>query len=206
MRYTGPRNRLARREGIDLGLKTPGTKAHASLLKKLSIPPGQHGARGKRKFSEHARQLREKQKLRFTFGVTAGQLKRYFDTASRKKGNTGVLLSELLERRLDTVVYRLGFAPTRAAARQLVNHKHFLVNDKLMSIPSYLVRTGDKIAFRNEKTAEIPAVVTSLDKDDAIFPAWLKRDGKVGTLTGDPTAEIIEKQINLRLVIEFFSK
>lgn len=206
MRYTGPRNRLARREGVDLGLKTPGTKAHATLLKKLSVPPGQHGARGKRKISEHARQLREKQKLRVTFGVTEKQLKRYFDVASHQKGNTGILLSQLLEKRLDTVVYRLGLAPTRAAARQLISHKHMLVNGKLMSIASYTLKAGDKITFKNEKSAEIPAIAASMEKEDTIFPAWLERKGKSGQLISEPGADFIEKQINLRLVVEFYSK
>lgn len=206
MRYTGPRNRIARREGADLGLKTPGSKSHASLLKKMNVLPGQHGARGRRKMSEHARQLREKQKLRFTFGVNESQLKNYFGEASRKRGNTGLLLSQMLERRLDSVVYRLGFAPTRAAARQLITHKHIKVNDVIMRSPSYQVKIGDTVNFVKEATMKIPAVETAMGQKDALFPAWLQRDGSKGQLVADPNSDIIEKQVNLRLVVEFYSR
>lgn len=206
MRYVGPRNRLARREGTDLGLKTTGSKSHASLLKRMNVLPGQHGARGRRKLSEHGRQLREKQKLRFTFGLTERQLKNYFSTASRKKGNTGLLLSQNLERRLDNVVYRLGLTPTRAAARQLISHKHIMVNDKKMSIASYVVKVGDRIGFIDEKTQKIPAVENILAKKDLIIPEWLERAESSGKLIAEPTAEIIEKQVNLRLVVEFYSR
>ncbi len=123
MRYTGPRNKIARREGVDLGLKTPGSKSHARLLKKLNILPGQHGIKGRKKLSERGRQLREKQKLRFMFGITEKQLKKYFLQASEKKGNTAIFLSRFLELRLDNIVYRLGFAPTRPCARQLVSQR-----------------------------------------------------------------------------------
>lgn len=207
MRYTGPRNRLSRREGIDLGLKTPGSKSHASLLKKINVLPGQHGTKGRRKTSEHARQLREKQKLRFTFGVTEKQLKTYFSVASKRKGNTGVLLSELLERRLDNVVYRLGYAPTRASARQLINHKHIKVDSQIVNIASYQVTENEVISFANESTKKIPAVEISLAKDDTFLPAWLEKEKNGnGKLTVAPTSEIIEKQINLRLVVEFYSR
>ncbi len=207
MRYTGPRNRLSRREGIDLGLKTPGSKSHASLLKKINVLPGQHGTKGRKKTSEHARQLREKQKLRFTFGVTASQLKNYFAVASKRKGNTGILLSELLERRLDNVVYRLGFAPTRAAARQLISHKHIKVNNRIVNIASFQVKEGEIIGFVKDESKKIPAVEISLAKDDTFLPTWLaKEKNDTGKLTVAPTSEIIEKQINLRLVVEFFSR
>src|SRR3989338_1026851 len=134
MRYTGPRNRISRREGMDLGLKTPGSKSHASLLKKMNVLPGQHGTRGRRKVSEYGKQVREKQKLRYMFGITEKQLKNYFQKAVKKTGNTGEYLSQYLEQRLDNVVYRLGFAPTRSAARQLVSHRHVRINDKILSI------------------------------------------------------------------------
>jgi small subunit ribosomal protein S4 len=206
MRYTGARNRLSRREGTDLGLKTPGSKSHASLLKKLTILPGQHGTRGRRKLSEHARQLREKQKLKFTFGVNERQLKNYFKTATRKKGNTGLLLSQLLERRLDSLVYRLGLAPTRAAARQLITHKHVTVNGKLLNVPSYLVKVGEPIAYQKESTTKIPYIEIAMDKKDNIFPEWLQRDGNKGHLIAEPDSDFIEKQVNLRLVVEFYSR
>jgi small subunit ribosomal protein S4 len=113
MRYTGPRNRIARREGLDLGLKTPGSKSQATLLKKLNVLPGQHGTRGRRKVSEHGRQLREKQKMRFMYGVTETQLKNYFGRSIKKTGNTALYMTQFLEKRLDTIVNRLGFVPTR---------------------------------------------------------------------------------------------
>src|SRR3990167_5809965 len=124
-RYTGPKNRLARLEGIDLGLKTPGTKAHASLLRRLNVPPGQHGPRGsKRKVSDYGIQLREKQKVKRLYGLLERQFRNTFERAKKWKGNTGEKLLEFLERRLDSSVYRMGFAPTRTMARQLVSHGH----------------------------------------------------------------------------------
>jgi len=206
MRYTGPRNRIARQLGIDLGLKTPGTKSHARLLKRLNIPPGQHGIKGRRKLSERALQLREKQKLRFMFGVSETQLKKYFKKASQKKGNTGLFLCQFLERRLDNVVYRLGFAPTRAAARQLISHKHIKVNDKILNIPSYLVKVNDIITFADEKITEVLEIKQSLENKDLIIPCWLKREGKVGKIVGEPSSDLIEKQVHLRLVIEYYSR
>ena len=190
MRYTGPRNRLARRENIDLGLKTPGSKSHASLLKKINILPGQHGTKGRRKQSEHSRQLREKQKLRYSFDVTEKQLKKYFKIASRKRGNTAVFLSELLERRLDNVVYRLGFAPTRASARQLVSHGHISVNNKKVTIASFRVSAIDVFRTQNE----------------VILPEWLEQKKDSGTMVGKPDSSLIDKQVNLRLVVEFYSR
>jgi small subunit ribosomal protein S4 len=206
MRYTGPKNRIARREGIDLGMKTPGSKSHAQLLKKMNVPPGQHGAKNRRKTSEHGKQLREKQKMRFIFGVTEKQMKNYFKVASRKKGNTGVMLSQLLEQRLDSIVHRLGLAPTRAAARQLISHKHIKVNDKMVSIASYQVPVGDTIGFVKDSTKSIPAVEASLAKKDSIIPSWLEKQDNGGKLINTPNAEVVEKQINLRLVVEFYSR
>lgn len=206
MRHTGPKNKIARREAMDLGLKTPGSKSQASLLRRLNVLPGQHGTRGRRKQSERSKQLREKQKLRFIFGITETQLKRYFQKATNVKGNTGFLLGQLLEKRLDNVVYRLGFAPTRAGARQLVNHGHITVNGRLMNIPSYKVEINDKIGFRKEKTIKIPYVETSLSSKNTLIPAWVKKEGTVGKLITEPTSEDVEKQVNLRSVVEFYSR
>lgn len=206
MRYTGPKNRIARREGIDLGLKTPGSKSHAQLLRRLNIPPGQHGTKKRRKVSERSRQLREKQKLRYLFGLTEKQLKRYFQKASFKKGNTGLYVGQFLEKRLDNVVYRLGLAPTRAAARQLVRHGHVAVNSKKLSIPSYQVRVGEMIGFLTEKTQKIPYIEKSLSNKDIIIPSWLEKKAIIGKLIAEPTNEEIIKQVNLRLVIEYYSR
>jgi small subunit ribosomal protein S4 len=206
MRYTGPKNRIARRENMDLGMKTPGSKSHASLLKKINILPGQHGTKGRRKKSEHNRQLREKQKLRFSFGVTESQLKKYFGIASQKRGNTAVHLSEILEKRLDNIVYRLGFAPTRASARQLVNHGHFMVNGKPVKSPSYQIREKDVVTFEKDHTMKIPYIETYRMQNEVILPAWLEVKKDSGTVVGIPDSSLIEKQVNLRLVIEFYSR
>ncbi|MBP7967198.1 30S ribosomal protein S4 [Candidatus Woesebacteria bacterium] len=206
MRYTGPKNRIARRENMDLGLKTTGSKSQALLLKKINILPGQHGTKGRRKRSEHSRQLREKQKLRYTFGVTEKQLKNYFGKASRRRGNTAVFLSELLERRLDNIVYRLGFAPTRAAARQLVSHGHITVNEKKVTIPSFQVEVGENISFAREESKKIPYVENYRAQTDLIIPEWLEVKKDVGSLNEVPNTALLEKMINLRLVIEFYSR
>jgi len=205
MRYTGPKNRLARQVGVDLGLKTPGTKSHARLLKRLNILPGQHGLK-RRKLTEYGMQLREKQKLKYMFGITENQLKGYFKKATQKTGNTALFLCQYLEKRLDNIVYRLGFAPTRAAARQLVSHRHIKVNGKIVSIPSYQVKVGDVISLAEEKTANIPVVKQMLENKDLIYPRWLEKKGTVGKLTKEPTSEEIEKQVNLKLIIEFYSR
>ncbi len=206
MRYTGPKNRIARREGIDLGLKTPGSKSHARLLKKLNVLPGQHGTRGRRKVSERGIQLREKQKLRFMFGLTEKQLKNYFGKAREKKGNTALHLSQYLEKRLDNVVFRLGLAPTRAASRQLINHGHVSVNDKKVRVASYQLRVGDKVTFIKDKSAKIPYIKAALDNKDLMIPSWVEKKAIVGRLAAEPTLDEIAKQINLRLIIEYYSR
>ena len=206
MRYTGPRNRIARREGIDLGFKTIGSKSHERLLKKINVPPGQKGSHGRRKFSDHSRQLREKQKLRYLFHVSQNQLKKYFKKSVIKKGNTALYLAKFLEKRLDNIVFKAGLAPTRAAARQLVAHKHIRVNDKAVSIPSFEVKKGDIITFSNEKSTKIPYIEKMLANKDIILPSWLERKATAVKLTAEPSSLEIDKQINLRLVIEHFSR
>jgi small subunit ribosomal protein S4 len=191
---------------MDLGLKTVGSKSHASLLKKMNVPPGQHGTRGKRKSSEYARQLREKQKLRFTFGLSESQMKNYFKKAINKPGNTGMYMAQYLERRLDNTVYRLGFAPTRAAARQLVAHNHIKINDRILNIPSYEVKVGDVVTLAKEKTQKMPIIEQSLAKADVVVPEWLEKKGVAGKLSNEPSSDLLEKQFNLRLVIEFYSR
>jgi small subunit ribosomal protein S4 len=206
MRYLGPKNRIARRDNTDLGLKTPGSKSHARLLKKLSVPPGQHGLNKRRKTSERGVQLREKQKLRYIFGLAEKQMKKYYKKASEKKGNTILYLVQYLEKRLDNCVYRLGLTPTRAAARQLVGHGHITVNGKKMTIPSYLVKLNDVITFNREKTSKIPYIEKQLAIKDVIIPAWLERKAISGKLIAEPVPDEIEKQVNLRLIIEFYSR
>ncbi|KKQ02164.1 MAG: 30S ribosomal protein S4 [Candidatus Roizmanbacteria bacterium GW2011_GWA2_36_23] len=206
MRYTGPKNRISRREGVDLGLKTPGSKSHARLLKKLNVMPGQHGTRTRRKVSERGYQLREKQKLRFLFGVTEKQLKKYFKISKVKKGNTALHLSKFLEKRFDNIVFRSGFVPTRAAARQLISHGHITLNQKKVTTASYQVSVGDVIGFSSEKIIKVPYIEKMITNKDFITPSWIERKATVGKLTAEPTSESIENQINLRLVIEYYSR
>ncbi len=206
MRYTGPKNRIARREGIDLGLKTPGSKSHARLLKKLNIKPGQHGGKKQRKVSERATQLREKQKLRFIFGLTEKKLKKYFEVAGRKKGNTTLYVGQFLEKRLDNMVYRLGLTPTRTSARQIVGHGHVAVNGKKLTIPSYQVKIGETVGFFGTKAPKIPYIEKMLENKDPIVPEWIEKKGTVGKLITEPTSDEIAKQVDLRLVIEYYSR
>lgn len=207
MRYTGPKNRLARREAFDLGLKTPGGKSYSNLLRRLNIVPGQRQQSGlsKKRLTEYGSQLREKQKLKRIYGITEKQMKNYFHKASKTVGNTADNLIQLLERRLDNIVYRLGFAPTRSSARQLVAHGHLLVNNKKVNIPSYLVNVNDIISFRKEKSMKIPYIAQMLEKKDFILPSWLKREGPVGKLIGLPKKEDLKEMVNLQSVIEFYS-
>ncbi|MFQ5452108.1 MAG: 30S ribosomal protein S4 [Candidatus Paceibacterota bacterium] len=164
MRYTGPRNKLARREKIDLELKTAGSKAHSNLLRRINIPPGQHGTKRFRRRTEYGSQLREKQKLKRIYGLTEKQLRGYFIKAERVTGNTADLLVSQLEMRLDNVIYKLGFTPTRPSARQLVNHGHVAVNGKKVTIPSYQVKSGDIITFHKQKTIKIPYITQMIEK------------------------------------------
>lgn len=206
MRYTGPKNKLARREGTDLGLKTSGSKSHANLLRRLNIKPGQRPGARFSKLTEYGKQLREKQKIRRMYGLTESQLQRYFKEATRHVGNTGHLLVQQLETRLDNVVYRLGFAPTRAAARQLVNHGHFTVNKKKVTIPSYQVEVGDVISFKKEKTTSIPYVKEMLETKDLGVPGWLEKKATLGKVVDKPEADALGEEINLQAVIEFYSR
>jgi small subunit ribosomal protein S4 len=204
-RYLGGRNRLARREGVDLGLKTIGSSAHASLLRRIKILPGQHGQKGGRKLSDYGKQLREKQKVKRIYGVLEKQFRRYFERASREKGNTGEVLLSLLERRLDNVIYRLGIAPTRNASRQFVAHGHILVDDKKVNIPSFLVEK-DMVILPKKKILEIPAVKKLLEEKNLKIPSWLKREGPVGKILRSPQRLDITDDIDEQLIIEYYSR
>lgn len=204
-RYTGPRNRLSRREGIDLGLKTTGSQAQTSLLRRMKIPPGQHGQKGTRKTSDYGKQLREKQKVKRIYGLLEKQFRKYFDQASRDKTNTGEALLTLLEKRLDNVVYRLGLAPTRAAARQFVGHGHIQVDGKRVNIPSFQIKDGMVIAPK-QKILETPTLKKILEEKDQKLPDWLKRHGPVGKILRLPKREDIVDDINEQLIIEFYSR
>jgi small subunit ribosomal protein S4 len=192
-RIIRPKNKLARAIGEDLGLKVKSDK----VAKRLNVPPGQHGPRGKRKASGYAIQLKEKQKLRFMYGLMERQLRRYVMEALKARGETGSMLLKELEQRLDNVVYRLGLAPTRAAARQLVSHGHVRVNNRTISAPSYRVAVNDIIAV-SSRALVIPAGVNP--------PSWLKRKAAVGKIVRWPQREDISEAITEQLVVEFYSR
>lgn len=204
-RYLGPKNKLARREGQDLGLKTPGMAAHASLLRRLNILPGIHGQKRRKKPSEFALQLREKQKAKRIYGVFERQFRRYFEKALKKKESTGETLLQMLETRLDNVVYRLALAPTRAAARQLVTHGHVQVDGKKVDIPSYSVKK-DEVIILLPKAMKIPAVARMLEDKNPHLPSWLARKGPVGKVIKIPSREEIETDINEPLIVEYYSR
>ena len=204
-RYTGPKNRLARREGMDLGMKTVGSKSHASLLKKLNVPPGIHGPKGKRKTSDFGTQLREKQKVKRMYGVLERQFRKNFEQAKKLKGNTGDTLLEFMERRLDNVVYRMGMAPTRASARQFVTHGHVMINGKKVSIPSYLTRAEEVITLK-AKALEIPAIKKQIEDKGYKPPMWLERQGPVGKIVRLPLRQDITEDINVQLIVEHYSR
>lgn len=204
-RYTGPKNRLARREGIDLGLKTVGTKAHAGLLKRLGVPPGMHGSKGRRKISDFGEQLREKQRVKRLYGILERQFRRIYGRARKWRGNTGEKLLEFLERRLDNTLYRAALAPTRGASRQYVSHGHVLVNGKRITIPSYEVAVSDVITL-GAKGLEIPAVKNLVETAPDALPEWLERKGPVGKVARLPIREDIKEDINEQLIVEYYSR
>jgi small subunit ribosomal protein S4 len=198
-RYTGPKDRLSRRENFDLFGK-------GAKLTRLTVPPGVHGPKGSyRRVSEYGKQLREKQKVRRLYGVMEKQFKGYVTKAFREKGNTGNRLLSLLERRLDNVVYRLGFAPTRSAARQFVSHRHVLVNGKILNIPSYQVKVGDTIGL-SSVALEIPSIKKLLGDEDYKVSDWLKRKAAVGKITREPNADDVHEPISIQDIIEFYSR
>lgn len=204
-RYTGPKNRLSRREGIDLGLKTLGTSAHGELLRRLKIPPGAHGQKMRRKISDYGSQLREKQKVKRMYGLLERQFRKYFDEASRVRLNTGEALLTILERRLDNVLYRLNLAPTRASARQFISHGHVMVDGKKVNIPSFLVNR-DMVITPKLTMLEIPAVKKLLEEKEPQIAAWLERKGPVGKILRLPKRDDVAEDISEQLIIEFYSR
>lgn len=204
-RYLGPKNRLARRQGVDLGLKTPGSSAQASLLRRIKIIPGQHGQRGSRKLSDYGKQLREKQKVKRIYGILERQFRKYFNQASREKGNTGEALLITLERRLDNTLYRLDLAPTRTCARQFISHGHIQVDGKRTNIPSFQVSPGMVISIK-PKLLETPVLKKILEDKTPAVPNWLERKGPLGKINALPKREDIQEPINEQLIIEFYSR
>ena len=204
-RYRGPTCKLARREGTDLFLKSGVKPLEAKC--KLEVPPGGHGQRRAR-LSDYGVQLREKQKLRRMYGVLERQFRNYYKRAAKGRGSTGENLLKMLESRLDNVVYRMGFASTRAEARQLVSHKGIMLNEHVVNIPSYQLKAGDKIAVR-ERAKEQTRIKAALDIATQVgLPDWVDVDDKKmeGVLKALPEREEILPDINENLVVELYSK
>src|SRR3990167_6590636 len=198
-RYTGPKHRLARKEGVNLL-----DKSSQSLMRRLNTPPGIHGKKRKKRLSEYGLQLREKQKAKVTYGLLEKQFKRLVQTVQKKKGDTKELIVSSLETRLDNIVYRLGFAKTRFMARQLVSHGHILVNGKKMTIPSYRVKQGDVISL-SSKTTKNPHILKLLEEKTDVLP-FLEKKAVVGTLKRMPTRADIQVPFDIQLIVEYYSR
>lgn len=199
-RYTGPKARISRRFNEPI-------MGDNKALQKKNYPPGMHGKGKKRKLSEYAIQLAEKQKAKYIYGVLERQFENTFDKASRKKGVTGEVLLQMLESRLDNTVYRLGIAPTRRAARQLVVHKHITLNGDVVNIPSAFLRPGDQVGVR-EKSKSLETISNSLSIQGAKKYNWLEWDNAemIGKLINLPPREDIPENINEQLIVELYSK
>ena len=205
-RYIGPVCRLCRREGMKLFLKGERCYTEKCAIEKRNFPPGQHGKTRKAKLAGYGVQLREKQKVKRIYGVLEDQFRRYFEAADRTRGITGETLLQLLERRFDNVIYRLGLATSRAQARQLVRHGHFQINGKKVDIPSYSLRSGDVVTIRpsSQKSTTIAHAIEEV-KGRGI-PGWLSFDGAAGKVVSLPTREQINLPVQEQLIVELYSK
>jgi small subunit ribosomal protein S4 len=206
-RYTKTNCRLCRRENLKLFLKGERCYTEKCAYDRRNYPPGQHG-QSRKKFSDYGTQLREKQKVKRIYGILENQFRNIFKEADRQKGITGETLLALLERRLDNVVYRLGFANSRDEARQLVRHNHFLINQSKVNIPSYLVKPGDVIEIR-EKSKKMVRVLEALEGVARRgVPQWLEldKDQMKGSMKGLPSREEITLPIQEKLIVELYSK
>lgn len=205
-RYLGPKAKLSRREGTDLYLKS--ARRAISDKAKFDSKPGQHGRTSGSRTSDFGLQLREKQKVKRMYGVLERQFRRYFAEAERRKGNTGSNLLGILESRLDNVVYRMGFGSTRAEARQLVSHQAITVNDKVVDISSYQVKTGDKIALRDKAKKQL-RVQDALKLAESIgLPAWVQVDASKfeGVFKAQPDRDQFGADIKEALIVELYSR
>lgn len=205
-RYTGPKCKLSRREGTDLFLKSARRSLDSKC--KLDSKPGQHGRTSGSRTSDYGLQLREKQKLKRMYGVLEKQFRKYFAEADRRRGNTGETLIQLLESRLDNVVYRMGFGSTRAEARQLVSHRAVEVNGVTADIPSMLIKAGDVVSIREKAKAQV-RIKESLDLATGIgLPQWVEVDsGKLaGTFKQVPDRADVARDINESMIVELYSR
>ncbi len=207
-RYAGPVCRLCRREGMKLFLKGERCHAEKCAIERRNVPPGHHGKGRKAKLQGYGLQLREKQRVKRMYGVLERQFRRYFHEADRRRGITGETLLQLLESRLDNVVYRLGFATSRPQARQLVRHGHFLVNGRRADIPSYSLRTGDRVSVK-AKSANNPAIAYAREEVKGRgIPEWLElgADGQEGRFAAVPNREQLNLPVQEQLIVELYSK
>ena len=205
-RYIGPKCKLARREGTDLFLKSARRSLDSKC--KLDTKPGQHGVKSGMRQSDFGNQLREKQKLRRMYGLMERQFRRYFSEAARRKGSTGTNLLQLLESRLDNVVYRMGFGSTRAEARQLVTHCAIVVNGKSLNVPSATLKAGDVVSVTDKAKAQL-RIADSLQLAEKVgLPSWVEVDAKkmTGKYKGAPERSEFGQDINESLVVELYSK
>ena len=206
-RYTGPVCRLCRREGMKLFLKGERCYTEKCAIEKRNMPPGQHGRRRSSKLAGYGVQLREKQKVKRTYGVLEDQFRRYFEMADRTRGITGETLLQLLERRLDNAVYRMGFATSRAQARQLVRHGHFLVNGKKVDIPSYSLKSGDVVSVRRRAARTRPSCTRVGEVKGRGMPEWISLEGELGAkVVSMPTRAQINLPVQEQLIVELYSK
>jgi small subunit ribosomal protein S4 len=207
-RYIGPVCRLCRREGMKLFLKGERCYTEKCAIEKRNVPPGQHGRSRRAKVAGYGIQLREKQKVKRTYGVLENQFRRYFEAADRTKGITGELLLQSLERRLDNVIYRIGYATSRAQARQLVRHGHFTVNGKKVDIPSFAVRQGDTITIKAGSVENASITHAREEVKGRGIPEWLSLDaaGTSARISSLPTREQINLPVQEQLIVELYSK
>lgn len=205
-RYTDAKCRLCRREGVKLFLK--GERCYSAkcpIERKGAVPPGQHGPKGRRRLSEYGQQLRAKQKAKRLYGVLERQFRRYYEKAAKTREATGEVLLQLLESRLDNIVYRLGLAPSRSVARQLVSHGHVYVNEKRVNVASYQVKADETVRL-SDKAMKMPQVKQNWAERAKNLPKWLQRRGPIGKITRLPEKDELESNIDSKLIVEYYSR
>lgn len=207
-RYTEAVCRKCRREGMKLFLKGSRCYSPKCAIEKRNMIPGQHGHTKRGKLSDYGVQLREKQRLRRIYGVLEKQFENYYEKAARQKGVTGENLIKLLERRLDNVIFRLGYALSRAQARQLVSHRHFKVNGHIVNVPSYLAKPGDEIEIIEKSRDMVPIKAALEVSSERVLPLWLQRGEDVfkSKIIAEPTRENMDIQIDDSLITEYYSR